>query len=738
VKLAILCCIWGHSDDGHLGVEEVAEFLSSLFLGFHRLSVLVPSPPPREEIENDICRLIWVLRKQQPVRGDVFSFEDLLFVSELDASIKDFFTAFEGTALSSVQETPASDGGYAGQDSVSENRTTDGAKAASEAAAQGRRAPAGRGQGHGRRRGQSAVRQIPTDKSGSNPRQAARDRASHGIDLKISATTASAVMSRRDVLDAFEIYKEIRAEQERLPHRQSNQNRDTSSIRAVAKVKPQQVQMAVKRLLSRGRVLELRDFLRMLALNKAPAAFNDAHLNVFVAWITDRVQLTDSELLKYRLDKPAAPGKVAGTENSTRNAPAPNSAGRRRLQALLRKARAPAVQVWLQRQRLALSPERAPVSPTGSADLKITLEQAVLQEVLPGELATAAARTFGWDAMHTLTEGMFLELFVPVAPNDYHSLDFMRAFRRAWLVINEGEGSEKKSPEKSRSGADHSWLFEEGDAPQESRDFDVRELPSRPSSAPPRMCCVVAAIPVKSAAQAQPCSRIESEVVLPSFTTPRRADDHSRPQSRPLPPTRPAPAQQPDCISNSASAVVARETNHDQLDSTGYKNGAVLPALLADPLNDGTGDVTGQLSGDSPAFVAPYASHLPPKANVPSLLVAAEAASTSTQASSARRPPPLQGEEDDGHSPKSAASYDDDFCEEQSDGSGASPHRTPMRRPKPSDKALGDIGGIQASNPVVYEDIVRCAAEVSASDSECLASPIRDAMMSPSSPEMHV
>ena len=49
------------------------------------------------------------------------------------------------------------------------------------------------------------------------------------------------VMSRGDVLDASEIYKEIRAEQERLPRRQSNQNRDTSSSRAMAKVKPQQV-----------------------------------------------------------------------------------------------------------------------------------------------------------------------------------------------------------------------------------------------------------------------------------------------------------------------------------------------------------------------------------------------------------------------------------------------------------------------------------------------------------------
>ena len=51
-------------------------------------------------------------------------------------------------------------------------------------------------------------------------------------------------------------------------------------------------------------------------------------------------------------------------------------------------------------------------------DYVLTLEQMVIQGVLPAELATAAARSFGWDGSHLISEGAFLELFVPVAPEE--------------------------------------------------------------------------------------------------------------------------------------------------------------------------------------------------------------------------------------------------------------------------------------------------------------------------------
>ena len=81
-------------------------------------------------------------------------------------------------------------------------------------------------------------------------------------------------------------------------------------------------------------------------------------------------------------------------------------------------------------------------------DYVLTLEQMVIQGVLPAELATAAARSFGaaawwdstggkrwaikvkcscscflppdigWDGSHLVSEGAFLELFVPVAPEE--------------------------------------------------------------------------------------------------------------------------------------------------------------------------------------------------------------------------------------------------------------------------------------------------------------------------------
>ena len=71
-----------------------------------------------QPLESDVCRLIWVLRKQQPTRSDVFTFEEILFVAELDVSIRSFFEAFQGVvSLQAAQDTPgASDCGGLGSE----------------------------------------------------------------------------------------------------------------------------------------------------------------------------------------------------------------------------------------------------------------------------------------------------------------------------------------------------------------------------------------------------------------------------------------------------------------------------------------------------------------------------------------------------------------------------------------------------------------------------------------------
>ncbi|CAE8646730.1 unnamed protein product, partial [Polarella glacialis] len=86
-KVAVMCGLWSGREDGRLTVSAAACFLSSLLQGFHRLGVLVPSPPPSDDVENDVCRLLWVLRKQQPNRNDAMAFEELLLISQLDCSI---------------------------------------------------------------------------------------------------------------------------------------------------------------------------------------------------------------------------------------------------------------------------------------------------------------------------------------------------------------------------------------------------------------------------------------------------------------------------------------------------------------------------------------------------------------------------------------------------------------------------------------------------------------------------
>ncbi|CAJ1381647.1 unnamed protein product [Effrenium voratum] len=439
-KAAVLCLLWSGRDDGRLGVSAMMWLLSSLLQGLHRLGILIPSPPPSEDIENDVCRLLWVLRKHQPCRGDAVAYEELLLLSDLDAGIAIFCTAFESQDLQEPEPlAPARSGSRLPRNEARKGRAK--AKSKPDRAR--------------KETSQDRVRMAPEAN-------------------KVSAVTASALMSRREVLEAFEVFKAIRAEQERLPR--SKCSYDTSAIRSLQKIKVPQVQMAVRRLLSRGQALELRDFLRMLALAKAPAAFCDGHLRIFEAWITERVQLTDSELIKYRLDKPlpvSLPGALGSGGGS--------EAGRRRLQALMRRSRAVTTQAWRQRQRAARAESDAQAQPAFGVpgDYALTLEQMVIQGVLPAELATAAARSFGWDGCHVISEGAFLELFVPVAPEDYHTLDFMRAFRRAWLFVTEAqeESSDFPSP-----GQDGSWLFGEGELEGEAELLLGRHL--RPSSAP--------------------------------------------------------------------------------------------------------------------------------------------------------------------------------------------------------------------------------------------------------------
>jgi len=459
-KAAVLCLVWSGRDDGRLGVSAMISLLCSLLQGLHRLGVLVPSPPPIEDIENDICRLLWVLRKHQPCRGDAIAFEELLLLADLDICVALFCGAFEPT-------DPEPDPARVSAKNSREQLATQPGAPKVKSGKVGRNAPAPAGP-RGAPYGGAARGKDPE----SHPADRSAKKAPAPEATKVSAVTASALMSRREVLEAFETFKAIRAEQERLP-RSSKCSYDTSAIRSLQKIKVPQVQMAVRRLLSRGQALELRDFLRMLAKAKAPAGFCDGHLRIFEAWITERVQLTDSELIKYRLDKPlpiSLPGVVASNGGE---------AGRRRLQALMRRSRAVTTQAWRQRQRQALAEEVPAQVSTSPGDYVLTLEQMVIQGVLPAELATAAARSFGWDGAHLVSEGAFLELFVPVGPEDFHTLDFMRAFRRAWLFVTETQDVvDFPSPDKEGGN----WFFGAGELEGEAELMLGRRL--RPSSAP--------------------------------------------------------------------------------------------------------------------------------------------------------------------------------------------------------------------------------------------------------------
>lgn len=308
-------------------------------------------------------------------------------------------------------------------------------------------------------------------------------------------------MSRREVLEAFDLFREIRTEQERLLARKPPAKEGGTGLRSVSKLKNPQVQTGVKRLLARGRPLELREFLRLFALGKAPATLTEQHMLVFEGWIVERAQVSDTDLAKYQLDRSRLALAARGGGGSDASS-AGSSGPRRVLQALVRRAHAPEARAFVLRQRSALSGRargetvlngrgkanggasagNLASGDAGCGDFTLTLEEMVCQGVVPRELAAAAARTFAWEGDQIVTEGCFLELFVPVAPDDYHSLDFMRSFRRAWLVLNNRDEQFATSP--SGPPGERSWLFED-DAADPAACPSHPALPLRPVSAPP-------------------------------------------------------------------------------------------------------------------------------------------------------------------------------------------------------------------------------------------------------------
>lgn len=442
-----------------LNVPRLYNLVSAVLLGLHRLSVLLPSPPKPDEVENDICRLLWIFHKRQPQRGDILALEELLFVAVLDDSLRPFFASIGSASalaaeISSLREVPSQAGP----------------------------APGGRVQGGGHLRAPTEARQVRV--------------------APISSVTASAVLSRREVVQIFDIFKEIRAELDRLP-KHGKPRRDTSSIRAFHKIKNTQVQGAAKKTIGRGQVLELRHFLQMFALSKAPAAFTDAHLDVFEGWIRQRVPLSVPELAKYGLEAAASTSSAPSQEKyQVRRQQLRQGAVKgqlcggqgqragniRKLQSEFRRAVAPECRAWLRRKQAALGSYAGQIRRYSdiNGELALTLEEMVIWGVVPGELAAAAVRTFGWKASRVLTEGAFLELFVPCAPNDYHSLDFMRIFRHAWLRVHAVERQGPDVPGDS-NGYEQSWIFLEGDGanvPFNPR-LDGHGPPSRRRSAPP-------------------------------------------------------------------------------------------------------------------------------------------------------------------------------------------------------------------------------------------------------------
>ncbi|CAK0905848.1 unnamed protein product [Prorocentrum cordatum] len=191
-KLVVLALLWSSQQDGALGVSQACSLLGSVLLGLHRLGVLLHSPPQEAEIVNDVCRLLWVLRRSQPARDDGLQLEELLLVSRLDASISRVLGAFSapGAAGATPRESRAP--------SVAPARAGSPAPAAGRPLKAPVRGGGGRGSGGGG---------LPLGGHGRAAQAPGR----------VSTVTASSVMSRREVLEAFGIFQAIAAEQAASP-----------------------------------------------------------------------------------------------------------------------------------------------------------------------------------------------------------------------------------------------------------------------------------------------------------------------------------------------------------------------------------------------------------------------------------------------------------------------------------------------------------------------------------------
>jgi len=517
-KLAILFSLHSCTEEGALTIDEVCNLFCCVLLGMHRLAILMHSPPKFEDIENDICRLLWILRKNQPHRDDAIAIEEALCLIEIDESMHYFFQAFGQADLRAHESQQASargrsqgaaDPGGAPRMGSSEQARRSGSKLDSKGPAMARagslnRMPvpaSGRRQASRHREAApagkpQAPRRVPGSKEAPPPlppkATPAEESSLPETAAPVSSVRASAVLSRREVLEAFDIYKEVCAEQDRMPRAGK---RDSTALRSISKISNAQVQIGVKKLLAQGRQFALHDYLRILAVTKAPTAFTEGHMTVFKRWIVERADLTDSELLKYGLEK-------ASTERSAPQASqsrptgrgndklAASSAGviRRRMQVLSQRVHAQRCQAWIARLKTALAHPKGIAKPQKKlySELRLSLEDMVTQGVMPDALATAAARTFGWDASLEVSEGSFLELLVPVPRDDYHSLDFMGAFRRAWLQVNNNSAEPMASPsEPSGEEGGPSWMFKDNQEHGTSVAAQREQEAFRPHSAPP-------------------------------------------------------------------------------------------------------------------------------------------------------------------------------------------------------------------------------------------------------------
>jgi len=146
-----------------------------------------------------------------------------------------------------------------------------------------------------------------------------------------------------------------------------------------------------------------------------------------------------------------------------------------RVQARIRLARAAVDGSLMQ----PLSPMRHDPKGIGG-DLTLTFDQMVMHGVVRDQLASAVARTVGWDGDNAINEGSFLELFVPVASDDPDSLVYMREFRRAWMVI-----FCPVTPGAVAAGHRGPFMGDEGPCDDLGSEYGSRILLRRPRTAPP-------------------------------------------------------------------------------------------------------------------------------------------------------------------------------------------------------------------------------------------------------------